>query len=107
MLIFQLFVCAGLKDVVNEVVVHSSLVCLIITSRSEHSLHLSLTEVQGSHFIQGFAHIQPPDQVSTHTYANKVTGIVISTKPITCALLFTGTESRHPAPFDLKEVLSV
>uniref|UniRef100_A0A671UCW6 Peroxisomal ATPase PEX1 n=1 Tax=Sparus aurata TaxID=8175 RepID=A0A671UCW6_SPAAU len=43
-------------------VLHSSLVCLIITSQSEHSLHPSLTEVQGSHFIQGFVHIQPPDQ---------------------------------------------
>lgn len=69
-----LFVASGLKDVVDEVVVHSSLVCLIITSQSEHSLHPSLTEVQGSHFFQGFVHIQPPDQVNTiykihtHTY---------------------------------------
>uniref|UniRef100_A0A671UCX0 Peroxisomal ATPase PEX1 n=1 Tax=Sparus aurata TaxID=8175 RepID=A0A671UCX0_SPAAU len=52
----------GLRDVVDELVLHSSLVCLIITSQSEHSLHPSLTEVQGSHFIQGFVHIQPPDQ---------------------------------------------
>uniref|UniRef100_A0A668AW02 Peroxisomal ATPase PEX1 n=1 Tax=Myripristis murdjan TaxID=586833 RepID=A0A668AW02_9TELE len=52
----------GLKDVVDELVLHSSLVCLIITSQTEHSLHPSLTEVQGSHFIQGFVHIQPPDQ---------------------------------------------
>lgn len=61
----RLFVAAGLKDVVDEMVQHSGLVCLIITSLSEHSLHPSLTEVQGSHLIQGFAHIQPPDQVST------------------------------------------
>ncbi|XP_024153343.1 peroxisome biogenesis factor 1 isoform X2 [Oryzias melastigma] len=51
-----------LRDVVDEVVVRSSLVCLIITSMSEQSLHPSLTEVQGSHFIQGFVNIQPPDQ---------------------------------------------
>lgn len=63
-----LFVAAGLKDVVDELVLHSSLVCLIITSQSEHSLHPSLTEVQGSHFIQGFVHIQPPDQVNTVIY---------------------------------------
>ncbi|KAK5855166.1 hypothetical protein PBY51_005297 [Eleginops maclovinus] len=50
------------RDVVDEVLLHSSLVCLIITSHSEHSLHPSITEVQGSHFIQGFAHILPPDQ---------------------------------------------
>uniref|UniRef100_A0A3P9HR45 Peroxisomal ATPase PEX1 n=1 Tax=Oryzias latipes TaxID=8090 RepID=A0A3P9HR45_ORYLA len=54
---------AQLRDIVDEVVVRSSLVCLIITSTSEHSLHPSLTEVQGSHFIQGFVNIQPPDQV--------------------------------------------
>ncbi|XP_075995327.1 peroxisomal ATPase PEX1 [Genypterus blacodes] len=55
-------IAQSLMDLVDELVVHSSLVCLIITSRSEHSLHASLTQVQGSHFIQGFAHIQPPDQ---------------------------------------------
>uniref|UniRef100_A0A665WKC9 Peroxisomal ATPase PEX1 n=1 Tax=Echeneis naucrates TaxID=173247 RepID=A0A665WKC9_ECHNA len=55
-------IAQSLKDVVNEVVVHSSLVCLIITSQSEHSLHPVLTEVQGSHFIQGFVNLQPPDQ---------------------------------------------
>lgn len=60
-----LLVAAGLRDVVDEVVVHASLVCLVITSQSEHSLHPSLTEVQGSHFIQGFITIQPPDQVMT------------------------------------------
>ncbi|KAM4597609.1 peroxisomal ATPase PEX1-like [Polymixia lowei] len=55
-------IAQSLSDVVDDLVVHSSLVCLIITSQSQHSLHPSLTEVQGSHFIQGFAHIQPPDQ---------------------------------------------
>uniref|UniRef100_A0A3Q1J178 Peroxisomal ATPase PEX1 n=1 Tax=Anabas testudineus TaxID=64144 RepID=A0A3Q1J178_ANATE len=60
--LLQQHIAQSLKDVVDEVVVHSSLVCLIITSHSEHSLHPSLTEIQGSHFIQGFAHIQPPDQ---------------------------------------------
>ncbi|XP_044027197.1 peroxisome biogenesis factor 1 isoform X2 [Siniperca chuatsi] len=61
--LLQQHIAQSLKDVVDEVVVHSSLVCLIITSQSEHSLHPSLTLVQGSHFFQGFAHIQPPDQV--------------------------------------------
>lgn len=68
-----LVMAAGLKDVVDEVVVHSSLVCLIITSQSEHSVHPSLTEVQGSHFIQGFVHIQPPDQVSTQIHTQTCT----------------------------------
>ncbi|KAM6974793.1 peroxisomal ATPase PEX1 [Tautogolabrus adspersus] len=60
--LLQLHIAQSLRDVVDEVLIHSSLVCLIITSQSEHSLHPSLTEVQGSHFIQGFVHIQPPDQ---------------------------------------------
>ncbi|TMS17897.1 Peroxisome biogenesis factor 1 [Larimichthys crocea] len=60
--LLQQHIAQSLKDVVDEVVVHSSLVCLIITSQSEHSLHPSLTEVQGSHFIQGFARIRPADQ---------------------------------------------
>ncbi|XP_059206681.1 peroxisome biogenesis factor 1 [Centropristis striata] len=60
--LLHLLIAQSLMDVVDEVLVHSSLVCLIITSQSEQSLHPSLTEVQGSHFIQGFARIQPPDQ---------------------------------------------
>lgn len=65
---FCRFVVAGLKDVVDEVEARCSLVCVIITSQSEHSLHPSLTVVQGSHFIQGFVNIQSPDQVSIHTF---------------------------------------
>ncbi|XP_069033216.1 peroxisomal ATPase PEX1 [Embiotoca jacksoni] len=60
--LLQQYIAQSLKDVVDEVVVHSSLVCLIITCQSEQGLHSSLTEVQGSHFIQGFVNIQPPDQ---------------------------------------------
>ncbi|XP_061598597.1 peroxisome biogenesis factor 1 [Cololabis saira] len=60
--LLQLHIAQSLKDAVDEVVAHSSLVCMIITSQSEHSLHPSLTEVQGSHFIQGLLNIQPPDQ---------------------------------------------
>ncbi|XP_030003125.1 peroxisomal ATPase PEX1 [Sphaeramia orbicularis] len=60
--VLQQHIAQSLKDVVDEAVVQASLVCLIITSQSEHTLHPSLTELQGSHFIQGFSHIQPPDQ---------------------------------------------
>ncbi|XP_028256009.1 peroxisomal ATPase PEX1 [Parambassis ranga] len=60
--LLQQHIAQSLMDVVDEVVAHSSLVCVIITSQSEHSLQPSLTEVQGSHFLQGFVHIQPPDQ---------------------------------------------
>uniref|UniRef100_A0A669ESA8 Peroxisomal ATPase PEX1 n=1 Tax=Oreochromis niloticus TaxID=8128 RepID=A0A669ESA8_ORENI len=60
--LLQQHIAQSLQDVVDEVMLHSSLVCLIITSQSEHSLHPSLTEVHGSHFIQGFVNIPPPDQ---------------------------------------------
>ncbi|XP_011607188.2 peroxisomal ATPase PEX1 [Takifugu rubripes] len=58
----QLHVAQSLMDVVDEMVLRSSLVCLIITSLSERSLHPSLTEAQGSHVIQGFVRLQLPDQ---------------------------------------------
>uniref|UniRef100_A0A3Q2QG12 Peroxisomal ATPase PEX1 n=1 Tax=Fundulus heteroclitus TaxID=8078 RepID=A0A3Q2QG12_FUNHE len=60
--LLQQHVAQSLSDVVDEVLLHSGLVCLIVTSQSEHSLHPSLTEVRGSHLIQGFVNIQPPDQ---------------------------------------------
>ncbi|KAM8840988.1 peroxisomal ATPase PEX1 isoform 1-T1 [Spinachia spinachia] len=60
--LLQQHISQSLTDAVDEVLVHGSLVCLIITSQSEHTLHPSLTEMQGSHFIQGFVHIQPSDQ---------------------------------------------
>lgn len=55
-------IAQSLKDTVDEVVLNSSLLSLIITSQSEHSIHPSLTELQGSHFFQRFSHIQSPDQ---------------------------------------------
>ncbi|XP_024920933.1 peroxisome biogenesis factor 1 isoform X3 [Cynoglossus semilaevis] len=71
--LLQQHVAQSLKDVVDEVAAHSSLVCLIITSHSEHSLHPSLTEVQGSHFIQGYVRIQPPDQVQRAEILQRLT----------------------------------
>lgn len=56
-------------DAVDEMVMHSSLVCLIITSSSEQSLHPFLTEARGSHLIQGFVRLQPPDQVTLKSCA--------------------------------------
>ncbi|CAL9691392.1 unnamed protein product [Knipowitschia caucasica] len=58
----QQHIAQSLKDVVDYVVERSSLVCLLITSRAEDSLHPSLTELQGSHFFQRSAHIEPPDK---------------------------------------------
>uniref|UniRef100_A0A4W5R9B8 Peroxisomal ATPase PEX1 n=1 Tax=Hucho hucho TaxID=62062 RepID=A0A4W5R9B8_9TELE len=60
--LLRLHIAQSLRDMVHDVVVRSSLVSLVISSHSEHSLHPSLREVQGSHFLQGFIHIQPPDQ---------------------------------------------
>ncbi|KAJ8334176.1 hypothetical protein SKAU_G00398150 [Synaphobranchus kaupii] len=52
----------GLRDLAGEAVVQGGLITLLATSQSEHSLHQSLVEAQGSHFFQCFTHIQPPDQ---------------------------------------------
>lgn len=60
---------AGLVDAADEAVLRSSLVCLIITSSSQQSLHPSLTEARGSHLIQGFVRLQTPDQVALRSRA--------------------------------------
>uniref|UniRef100_A0A673KKS5 Peroxisomal ATPase PEX1 n=1 Tax=Sinocyclocheilus rhinocerous TaxID=307959 RepID=A0A673KKS5_9TELE len=55
-------IAQSLRDLVDEMVVRSSLVALMVTAQSEHALHQTLTAVQGSHFIQSFCKIQTPDQ---------------------------------------------
>ncbi|XP_030644776.1 peroxisomal ATPase PEX1 [Chanos chanos] len=52
----------SLRDLVDEAVTHTSQIALVVTAHSEHSLHPSLTQVQGSHFFQTFTKIQVPDQ---------------------------------------------
>ncbi|XP_072303649.1 peroxisomal ATPase PEX1 [Eucyclogobius newberryi] len=59
--LLQQHIAYSLKDIVDDVVQRSSLISLIITTKSEDSLHPSLTELQGSHFFQRFSHIKPPN----------------------------------------------
>ncbi|XP_065522445.1 peroxisomal ATPase PEX1 isoform X3 [Lathamus discolor] len=51
-----------LKDLIKEVISMGSLIALIATSQSEHSLHPSLVSAQGTHIFQCFRCIQSPDQ---------------------------------------------
>ncbi|NXY88450.1 PEX1 factor, partial [Alcedo cyanopectus] len=51
-----------LKDLIKEVISMGSLIALIATSQSEHSLHPSLVSAQGTHIFQCFQCIQAPDQ---------------------------------------------
>ncbi|XP_062461081.1 peroxisomal ATPase PEX1 isoform X3 [Pezoporus occidentalis] len=51
-----------LKDLIKEVISMGSLIALIATSQSEHSLHPSLVSAQGTHVFQCFRCIQSPDQ---------------------------------------------
>ncbi|NXC59871.1 PEX1 factor, partial [Aleadryas rufinucha] len=51
-----------LKDLIKEVISMGSLIALIATSQSEHSLHPSLVSAQGTHVFQCFKCIQSPDQ---------------------------------------------
>ncbi|KAI4890260.1 hypothetical protein NFI96_014035 [Prochilodus magdalenae] len=55
-------IAQSLMDLVDEIVVRSSLVALLVTAQSEHSLHPALTQVQGTHFFQSFCKIETPDQ---------------------------------------------
>ncbi|XP_077405262.1 peroxisomal ATPase PEX1 isoform X2 [Vanacampus margaritifer] len=60
--LLHLHVAQSLLDLVNEMMERDALMCLMVTSESETSLHGALTQVQGTHFFQAFAHLQPPDQ---------------------------------------------
>ncbi|NXO67728.1 PEX1 factor, partial [Phainopepla nitens] len=51
-----------LKDLMKEVISMGTLIALIATSQSEHSLHPSLVSAQGTHVFQCFKCIQSPDQ---------------------------------------------
>ncbi|NXB26121.1 PEX1 factor, partial [Rhagologus leucostigma] len=51
-----------LKDLMKEVISMGSLIALIATSQSEHSLHPSLVSAQGTHVFQCFKYIRSPDQ---------------------------------------------
>ncbi|NWJ00146.1 PEX1 factor, partial [Crypturellus undulatus] len=51
-----------LKDLVKEVISMGSMIALIATSQSEHSLHPSLVSAQGTHIFQCFQCIQSPNQ---------------------------------------------
>lgn len=61
----QSLLCLVLKDLIKEVISMGSLIALIATSQSEHSLHPSLISAQGTHVFQCFRCIQSPDQVSS------------------------------------------
>ncbi|XP_048849740.1 peroxisome biogenesis factor 1 [Brienomyrus brachyistius] len=52
----------SLSDLVDDAVLHGGLVCLMATSQSEHSLHPSLRQIQGSRLFQSVTHIPSPDQ---------------------------------------------
>ncbi|XP_061903195.1 peroxisome biogenesis factor 1 isoform X1 [Entelurus aequoreus] len=60
--LLHLHIAQSLMDIVDQLVDDNSLTCLIVTSLSQQSLHNKLTCVEGTHFFQGFTHIQPPDQ---------------------------------------------
>ncbi|KAJ8267662.1 hypothetical protein COCON_G00128340 [Conger conger] len=60
--IHRLQLAQSLRDLAAEAVQQGGLLTLLATSHSEHSLHPSLLEAQGSHFFQCFTHIPPPDQ---------------------------------------------
>ncbi|XP_027974011.1 peroxisome biogenesis factor 1 isoform X3 [Eumetopias jubatus] len=52
----------ALSDLMKEFISMGSLVALIATSQSQHSLHPLLVSAQGIHIFQCVHHIQPPNQ---------------------------------------------
>ncbi|XP_014307880.1 peroxisome biogenesis factor 1 isoform X5 [Myotis lucifugus] len=52
----------ALNNILKEFISMGSLVALIATSQSQHSLHPSLVSPQGNHIFQCVQHIHPPDQ---------------------------------------------
>ncbi|XP_003921251.1 peroxisomal ATPase PEX1 isoform X1 [Saimiri boliviensis] len=52
----------ALNDMIKEFISMGSLVALIATSQSQHSLHPLLVSPQGVHIFQCIQHIQPPNQ---------------------------------------------
>lgn len=52
----------ALNDMIKDFVSMGSLVALIATSQSQHSLHPSLVSAQGIHMFQCVLHIQAPNQ---------------------------------------------
>nr|KAF6338358.1 peroxisomal biogenesis factor 1 [Pipistrellus kuhlii] len=55
-------VLRALNNILKEFISMGSLVALIATSQSQHSLHPTLVSPQGIHIFQCVQHIQPPDQ---------------------------------------------
>lgn len=53
----------ALSDMMKEFISMGSLVAVIATSQSQHSLHPWLVSAQGIHIFQCVQHIQPPNQV--------------------------------------------
>ncbi|XP_032944467.1 peroxisomal ATPase PEX1 isoform X4 [Rhinolophus ferrumequinum] len=52
----------ALNEMMKEFISMGSLVALIATSQSQHSLHPLLVSAQGTHIFQCVQHIQPPNQ---------------------------------------------
>ncbi|XP_029444729.1 peroxisome biogenesis factor 1 [Rhinatrema bivittatum] len=52
----------ALKDMMQELIFQGTLIAVIATSQSEHSLHPSLTSAQGTHLFQCYKHILSPAQ---------------------------------------------
>lgn len=97
---------SGLRHLVGEMVVRSSLVALVVTAQSEHSLHPTLTKVQGSHFFQSFSKISTPDQVLIqilHFFLFSANALLSVSSMFVCVC--KGTKSQDPELTNTQEEL--
>ncbi|NXL75318.1 PEX1 factor, partial [Leptocoma aspasia] len=70
-----------LKDLMKEVISMGSLIALIATSQSEHSIHPSLVSAQGTHLFQCFKCIQSPDQKQRYEMLYSIVKEKLSSDP--------------------------
>ncbi|KAK1805042.1 hypothetical protein P4O66_019405 [Electrophorus voltai] len=106
--VLRLHISQGLKDLVDDVVVRCSLVALLVTAQTEHSLHPTLTEVQGSHFFQSFCKIHTPDQIQRVDILRSLMNsknITSEDSPVTLALEGIAMKTEGYLPQDLNLLL--
>ncbi|XP_014731104.1 PREDICTED: peroxisome biogenesis factor 1 isoform X1 [Sturnus vulgaris] len=70
-----------LKDLMKEVISLGSLIALIATSQSEHSLHPSLVSAQGTHLFQCFKCIRSPDQKQRYEMLYSIIKMKLNSDP--------------------------
>uniref|UniRef100_A0A7N4V0G0 Peroxisomal ATPase PEX1 n=1 Tax=Sarcophilus harrisii TaxID=9305 RepID=A0A7N4V0G0_SARHA len=88
----------ALRDMIKEIIAMGSLIALIATSQTQHSLHPLLVSAQGIHLFQSFQPINAPDQypdLFSNLPIRQRTGILLYGPPGTGKTLIAGVIARE------------